>query len=393
MRRFAGILEHWGVFLYIMLGMLDGIISFLRREAVLCIAFLCAAVSFAFVPFDAAQVAASIDARVIVLLFCLMAAVAGLKDCGLFSWCAAKLLARGGSVRIVAFILVMLPFFASMLVTNDVALIAFVPFAIMALGAAGRADLIVRVCVLQAIAANLGGMVTPVGNPQNLFIYTHFHIGLMDFFAALLPFALLTFLMLGAACLALGKSPVSVRIPFDETRIARRRFAFHVALFALCLLCVARVLAHQVLLVVVLVALLAFDRKTFKRVDYGLLGTFVCFFVFSGNIAHIPAVADFLRGLMDIHPLLTSVAASQVISNVPAAVLLAGFTDNWHSLLLGVDLGGLGTPIASLASLIAFRLYMHTPGAQAGAFMKEFACANVAGLAAMLGLYALLFVL
>ena len=373
--------------------MLDGIISFLRREAVLFIAFLCAAVSFAFVPFDAAQVAASIDVRVIVLLFCLMASVAGLKECGLFSWCAAKLLARGGSVRALAFILVMLPFFASMLVTNDVALIAFVPFALMALGAAGRADLMVRVVVLQAIAANLGGMVTPVGNPQNLFIYTRFGIGLVDFFAALLPFALLTFVLLAAACLALGKGSVSVRIPFDETRIAKRRFAFHLTLFALCLLCVARVLPHEALLAVVLVALLAFDRKTFKRVDYGLLGTFVCFFVFSGNIAHIPAVADFLRGLMDIHPLLTSVAASQVISNVPAAVLLAGFTDNWHSLLLGVDLGGLGTPIASLASLIAFRLYMHTPGAQAGAFMKEFAAANVAGLAAMLGLYAILFVI
>ena len=374
-------------------AMLDGIISFLRREAVLCIAFLCAAISFAFVPFDAAQVAASIDVRVIVLLLCLMASVAGLKECGLFSWCAAKLLARGGSVRALAFILVMLPFFASMLVTNDVALIAFVPFALMALGAAGRADLMVRVVVLQAIAANLGGMVTPVGNPQNLFIYTRFGIGLVDFFAALLPFALLTFVLLAAACLALGKVPVSVRIPFDETRIAKRRFAFHLTLFALCLLCVARVLPHEALLAAVLVALLAFDRKTFKRVDYGLLGTFVCFFVFSGNIAHIPAVADFLRGLMDIHPLFTSVAASQVISNVPAAVLLAGFTDNWHSLLLGVDLGGLGTPIASLASLIAFRLYMHTPGAQAGAFMKEFAAANVAGLAAMLGLYAILFVI
>lgn len=374
-------------------AMLDGIISFLRREAVLCIAFLCAAISFAFVPFDAAQVAASIDVRVIVLLFCLMASVAGLKECGLFSWCAAKLLARGGSVRALAFILVMLPFFASMLVTNDVALIAFVPFALMALGAAGRADLMVRVVVLQAIAANLGGMVTPVGNPQNLFIYTRFGIGLVDFFAALLPFALLTFALLAAACLALGRGSVSVRIPFDETRIAKRRFAFHLTLFALCLLCVARVLPYEALLAVVLVALLAFDRKTFKRVDYGLLGTFVCFFVFSGNIAHIPAVADFLRGLMDIHPLLTSVAASQVISNVSAAVLLAGFTDNWHSLLLGVDLGGLGTPIASLASLIAFRLYMHTPGAQAGAFMKEFAAANVAGLAAMLGLYAILFVI
>lgn len=372
--------------------MLDRIISFLRNEAVLCIAFLCAAVSTAFVPFDAEAWVASIDLRVLALLFCLMATVAGLKECGLFSWCAARLLARGGSVRSLAFVLVMLPFFSSMLVTNDVALIAFVPFAILALASSGRKELIPRIVVLQAVAANLGGMVTPVGNPQNLFIYAAYEVPLVDFFAALLPFALLAFVLLALACFSMGKGAAHARIPLDETRIARRRFAFHVALFALCLLSVARVLPYQALLVIVVTALLIFDRRLFARVDYGLIATFVCFFVFSGNMARIPAVCATLGSLMDVHPLLTSVAASQVISNVPAAVLLSGFTDNWHSLLLGVDLGGLGTPIASLASLIAFRLYMHTPDADAGVFMREFALANALGLFAMLALYALLFV-
>ncbi len=372
--------------------MLDGIISFLRREAVLCIAFLCAAVSMAFVPFDARALIEAVDLRVIALLFCLMATVAGLRECGLFSWCAHRLLSRGGSIRSLVFILVMLPFFASMLVTNDVALIAFVPFAILALGSSGYARLVPRVTVLQAVAANLGGMVTPVGNPQNLFIYATYEVPLADFFAALVPFALLAFVLLAAASATTGRGPARARIPLDETRIAKRRFAFHLALFVLCLFSVARVLPYQALVFVVAAALLVFDRPSFKRVDYGLLATFVCFFVFSGNIAHIPVVADFLGGLMGSHPLLTSVAASQVISNVPAAVLLSGFTGNWHSLLLGVDLGGLGTPIASLASLIAFRLYMHTPGARAGLFMKEFAAANALGLLAMLTLYALLYV-
>lgn len=373
-------------------AMLDVIISFLRNEAVLCIAFLCALLSTAFVPFDAQAWIEYIDTSVLVLLFCLMAAVAGLKECGLFSWCAARLLACGGSVRVLAFILVMMPFFTSMLVTNDVALIAFVPFAILALGSSGHASLVPRVVVLQAVAANLGGMVTPVGNPQNLFIYAAYGVSLPDFFAALLPFAVLAFVLLSVVCLSMGKASAVARIPLDEARIAKKRFAFHLTLFMLCLFSVARILPYQALFAIVVVALLMFNRKLFARVDYGLIATFVCFFVFSGNMARIPAVSEVLGSLMDAHPLLTSVAVSQIISNVPAAVLLSGFTDNWHSLLLGVDLGGLGTPIASLASLIAFRLYMHTPDARAGVFMKEFAMANALGLIAMLALYALLFV-
>ena len=151
-------------------------------------------------------------------------------------------------------------------------------------------------------------------------------------------------------------------------------------------------LPDLVLLPIVAAALFLFDRRVFAQVDYALLATFVCFFVFSGNMANMPEMQDLLGGLMTGHPMLTSLIASQVISNVPSAVLLAGFTENWHSLLIGVDLGGLGTPIASLASLIAFRMYMHTAGASGRTFMREFAIANVVALALMTVLYALLFV-
>lgn len=371
--------------------MIDRLISFARNEAVLCIAFLCALVSAWFVP-PSFSYLAYIDTHVLVLLFCLMAAVAGLRECGLLSWCAQRLIAGERSMRTLAFVLVMIPFFASMLLTNDVALLAFVPFAAAALTLARRIDAMARIIVLQAIAANLGGMVTPLGNPQNLFIYSKYSLALPDFFAALLPFAALTFVMLTLCCLMFGRERAATALTLDETRIRKKRFAFYGVLFGLCLLAVVRVLPSAVLLGITLAALALFDRRMFARVDYGLLATFVCFFVFSGNMASIPAVHDFLSGLMNQHPLLTSVALSQVISNVPAAVLLSEFTTNWHSLLLGVDLGGLGTPIASLASLIALKMYLHTPNAKAGTFMKEFAIANAVGLAAMLGLYALLFV-
>ena len=370
--------------------MFKRVLRFIRSEAVLCIAAFCAAVSAFFVP-PSAEYIAYIDARVLILLFCLMATVAGLRRCGLFSWSARKLLSGKKPLRLVALILILLPFFASMFITNDVALIAFVPFAILVLDMAGKNDDLIRVVVLQAVAANLGGMVTPIGNPQNLFIYTKYHLSLQEFFLALLPFALLALLLLSACCLTMGKDAIEPRLSAGRKRMDRNRLVLYAFLFALCLACVLRFFSEAALLLLVVLFVLVFDRSTLKEVDYGLLLTFVCFFIFSGNMGNIPAVSAVLGNLMESHPFAASVASSQVISNVPAAVLLSEFTQNWHALLLGVDLGGLGTPVASLASLIAFRLYMHAKDSSARAFMKEFFAINALGLLAMVGLYALLF--
>lgn len=372
-------------------AMLSRIITFLRGQAVLSIAFVCACISL-LVTGDVAQVPAYIDWRVIALLFCLMAAVAGLQRSGLMGHMARGLVRGRHSQRFVCFALVMLPFFASMLVTNDVALITFASLAALALEAAGWHDRLAYVVVLQTVAANLGGMVTPVGNPQNLFIFTAFELSAEDFFFALAPFGLLAFVLVSLACLRCSKEMADVPIKRVEDPVDRRRVALHGTLFALGLLAVLRVIPWQALLVIVAAALLAFDRRIFRRIDYGLLATFACFFVFSGNLAHMPALAGFLGSLMGSHPMLTSLAASQVISNVPAAVLLAGFTGNWHSLLIGVDLGGLGTPIASLASLISLKIYLYSPGTTVGSFMRVFIPLNLAFLAAMVALYALLFV-
>ena len=364
----------------------------MRKQAVLCIAFLCATASTIAVG-DAGGTLGYIDWRVITLLFCLMAAVAGLRRCGLLDRLAHRLVAGERSRRSVCLALVMLPFFASMLLTNDVALITFVPFAVLALETAGWRGDLARVVVLQAIAANLGGMVTPVGNPQNLFIFTTYGLSAADFFRTLLPFGALAFALLVVACAMFGNERSQVRLDAVSERVDAKRLVLHAVLFALGLLSVLRVVPYPVLLAAVLLALALFDRHIFARVDYALLATFACFFVFSGNMAHMPAVQSFLGGLMHGHPMLTSLLASQVISNVPAAVLLSGFTSNWHSLLVGVDLGGLGTPIASLASLIAFRLYMGSTSASARSFMCDFALANVAVLALMVALYAVLFVI
>ncbi len=371
--------------------MLDRLVTFLRNEAVLCIAFMCACISMALTG-DVEAAPSYIDWRVIILLFCLMAAVAGLRESGVLARIAQTLVSGRRTKRVVCLALVMLPFFTSMLITNDVALLTFVPIAILALETAGWQDGLVRVIVLQAIAANLGGMVTPVGNPQNLFIFTTYDLTLADFFMTLAPFGALAFVLIAAACLAFGSTKADVELAVDKHSVQYRRFALHACLFAISLLAVFHVFDHLILLIAVVAALFLFDRRIFLEVDYALLVTFVCFFVFSGNMAHMPAMQEFLGRLMGNHPMLTSLFASQIISNVPSAVLLAGFTQNWHSLLIGVDLGGLGTPIASLASLIAFRCYTHTRDADILRFMREFSIANVFVLACMVLLYTVLFV-
>lgn len=370
--------------------MLEKALTFLRNEVVLCISFICACASFVATD-NPLQAINHIDWRVIVLLFCLMTSVAGLRKCGVMARIAHSLVAGKRSKRLVVFALIMLPFFASMLVTNDVALLTFVPIAVIALETAGWNDKLACVIVLQAIAANLGGMITPIGNPQNLFIFTSYELSTTDFLIALAPFGALAFVILALVSLSFGKDSSTVELTPKNRELDAKRLVLHLALFLLCLLSVVRLVPYLLLLPIVILAALAFDRSIFAKVDYALLATFVCFFIFSGNIASMPVAQTTLGGIMATHPMLTSLLTSQVISNVPSAVLLSSFTENWHSLLIGVDIGGLGTPVASLASLIAYKLYIRTYGAKTRVFMRDFLIVNIAVLACMLALYAALF--
>jgi len=320
-------------------------------------------------------------------LFCLMAVMAGLRELGVFSRLGRQLLCRVRSARQLECVLVFLCFFTSMAITNDVALLTFVPFAALVLGQAGLGRHLLYVVVLQTVAANLGSMAMPVGNPQNLFLCSRFQIPMRDFFSTLLPLTLVSLAGLTAAALCTSGDPIQVEFR-DVQRLEKGgQLRVMAGLFALCLLSVFRVLHYGVLTAVVIAAGLAVNRQLFRRVDYGLLATFFCFFVFSGNLGRIGAVRDWLTGLLEGHTALTAALASQVVSNVPAAVLLAGFTGDWRGLLVGTNVGGLGTPIASLASLISFRAYLRSEGSRPGRYLGVFTLANLAGLA-LLGLCA-----
>ncbi len=360
--------------------MLERIKNFITKEIVFCVAAGCAIVTMFFVPPDR-EYLTYIDFRVLCLLLCLMAVVAGLKSIGLFHWLTYQLLHKMHSGRLLSVTLVLLPFFCSMFVTNDVALIIFVPFTLILLDQLDCKQGIIPIAVFQTIAANLGSMATPVGNPQNLYLYAFYNIGIGDFFSVTLPLTGISLVLLAAASIPLlpGKLP-SQNIAHAAIR-STRQLLVYLALFLLCLLTVFRVVPYIVTTAITVVVLFFINRKLLKEIDYMLLLTFVCFFTVSENLGRIDSIRLFLQQLLQSSTLITSVVTSQVISNVPAAVVLSGFTDQWQQLLAGVNIGGLGTPIASLASLITIKFYMRWPGAKVLRFLGYFTIANVVALA------------
>lgn len=370
---------------------MKAVLAFVRREAVLCIALVCAAASCFFVP-PSAEYLSYIDARVLALLFCLIAAVAGLSKAGLMRRLSSALLARAKDGRHLALLLSLSCFFLAMFVTNDVSLITFVPLTVMILQQAGLADLMIPVVTLETIAANLGSALTPVGNPQNLYLYTAYSLSPGVFFSITVPLCAVSLFLLLLFLLTIPRKPfaVSTADAQEYSPLHGRELVLHGVLFVLCLLAVFSVLSWQILLGVVLAALLLFDREIFRRVDYALLLTFVCFFIFSGNLSRIPAVRELLTNLMEKSAFFASLLSSQIISNVPAALLLRPFTDNAAAMILGTDVGGLGTLVASLASLISYKAYLRAKGANGGRYLAYFTVVNLLFLLPLIALSLLL---
>lgn len=386
--------------------MKEQVIAFLKKETVLVAAILLAAISAFFVTPDQAYFD-YIDWRTLGILFSLMTVMAGLQENGFFDRIGRKLLEKTENSRQLVLVLVFLCYFFSMLITNDVALITFVPFSILILGKCGQEKLLLPVVILQTLAANLGSMLTPIGNPQNLYLYQLSGISVGEFVGIMLPYTLLAgALLLGTVLFFtrkkelvvagfVGKSSeekgteVCVAIGKNSTEIARRistrtKNLVYLVFFVLCLLVVARVLPFWIALLAILVGTFVLDRNVLGKVDYCLLLTFVGFFIFTGNMGRIPAVKEGLHQFVSGKEVLTGVLASQCISNVPAALLLSGFTTSLKALLVGVNLGGLGTLIASMASLISYKIYVNHAEEQKGSYFRWFTMANVMFLALLL---------
>ena len=360
--------------------------EFVKKETVLTVAVLLAVLSAVMVPPDG-EYAGYIDFRTLSILFCLMTVMAGLQKLGVFRNIAKILLRHTQNTLQLVEVLVLLCFFFSMIITNDVALITFVPFTFTVLRLSGEDSvkkLAVPVIILQTIAANLGSMLTPIGNPQNLYLYGKAQMSSGAFVLLMLPYSLVSLLLLVicgavvAKCSGIEVRGADVSLP-EEEKVEQKKYLLpgYLLLFVLCLLTVAHVIPYPVTLGTVALAVILLDRGTLGTVDYSLLLTFVEFFIFIGNMGRMPVFCDFLQKIIGGREVMTAVIASQVISNVPAALLLSGFTGNVPTLIVGTNLGGLGTLIASMASLISYKQVVRQIPEEKKKYFGWFTIANI----------------
>lgn len=364
-------------------GFMEKVWKFIKAQPVLVIAFILAVATMFIVPPDRGYIDYC-NRTVLIELFALMAAVAGLRSIGIFDTVTRVILQKTGTVRRLGAVMILICFFSAMLVTNDVALITFVPLTLLIYSNIKDDKSLILTIVLESAAANLGSMMTPVGNPQNLFLYDKYGLTAMTFVKTMLPVG-----ALGLAAVLL----LTLFLPKDKCEAPKRseaklpviKAAVYTGVFVLCIAAVFRLVPDWGCLIAAIAAALICDVKLLLKIDYILLATFVCFFVFVGNIARIDAVSEFFSGILTGRELIVSALLSQVISNVPSAVMLAEFTDNGTQLLLGVDIGGFGTIIASMASLIAFQIYRGSERAQTGKYMGVFTLVNVTLLVLLLG--------
>ena len=348
--------------------------SFVKKNIVMLIALLAAAVTAIFVPPDR-QYLQYFDYKTLTCLFCTLAVVCALKNIRFFYMLAHKVVELFKNARMSVLALTYITFIGSMLIANDMALLTFLPLGFLVLSTTGKEKYMAFTFIMQNIAANLGGMLTPFGNPQNLYLYTKFNISTGEFMGIMaIPF-LVSILLITLCCFIFVK-PEPLEITEEKIKLNPSRTVIYLILFALSIVIVFRVIPCWIGLIVIPAVLLIMDRRALKMVDYPLLLTFVFFFIFSGNMARIDVIRELFSSLLEKNTLLVSVISCQFISNVPSAILLSQFTDNYRELLLGVNIGGAGTLIASLASLITFREYIKHNPKRAGYYIGLFSAFN-----------------
>lgn len=362
--------------------------TFIRKNVVLCAALLAACITSLIVPPDK-QYSDYFDWKTLTCLFCVLAVVCAFKNIRFFYFLAQKIVRLFKNTRAAILALTYVTFIGSMLIANDMALLTFLPLGYLVLSSTGKKKYMAFTFIMQNIAANLGGMLTPFGNPQNLYLYTKFQIPTGEFIATMLPPFLISVALITLCCLVFVKRE-TLTIEEEKITLPVGKTIVYSLLFVLSIVIVFRVIPFWTVLIVIPVFLLFMDRNALKSVDYCLLLTFVAFFVFAGNMARITAVRSLLEKVMQKNALLVSALSCQAISNVPSAILLSQFTNEYQALLLGVNIGGVGTLISSLASLITFREYAKHDRDGVKKYVALFSAFNFAFLLILLGACSLL---
>ena len=361
----------------------------IKKDPVFFISGILAIVSCFFVHPDL-EYLGYIDFRVLSILFCMMLVISEMVLLGIFDRLTAKLLSKVNSSRFVSLILVWLAFFLGMIMTNDVTLVTLVPFAILLLKSFDDRNNLTFTLILMTVATNLGSMQTPIGNPQNIYLYNHYDMQMWEFIKLMLPYSLCSLVLVTVAVFVLCKDmKMQQKFEAEKKPLSVPKLIICIVLFALSMLVVARIFEYYIVLAILIGVMLIMDRKAFKNVDYTLLVTFVFFFIFVGNMGRIDVVYDTMSDIISKSTTVTAVAASQVISNVPTALLMSAFTDNGRSLVIGTNLGGLGTLIASMASLITYKYHAALPPAKEKSvnYILAFSIINIILLVILLSLY------
>ncbi|MBO0460318.1 MULTISPECIES: SLC13 family permease [unclassified Enterococcus] len=335
--------------------MIKRITSYARKDGILTLSFLLAIGTMFLIP-PSLNYLSYIDFHTLILLFCLMLIVEGIRQQQFFDFLGNYLIKKTKTTRGILLILVFLPFISSMLITNDVALIIFVPFGLLIAEMVGLVAMLPVIVTLMTIAGNLGSMFTPIGNPQNLYLFAQSHLQLVGFLQLMLPYTLAAAFLLVVLILVRVKKRTIDLADTEEIIVKRSQLIFYFALFFTCLLAVSGVIPHYVVLLLVSACVLVNDRRLFKQIDYSLLFTFIFFFIFIGNIKQVEMIQVLFEKSIAHHEVSASIFASQLISNVPAAILLSSYTENIKALIIGTNLGGLGTLISSMASLISYKI-------------------------------------
>ena len=348
--------------------------EFIKKNAVVCIAFIAAIVTSIIVPIDK-EYLGYFDYKTLTCLFCTLAVVCALKNINFFYMLARKVVQLFKNARMSIIALVYITFIGSMLIANDMALLTFLPLGYFVLTTTGKEKYFAFTFIMQNIAANLGGMLTPFGNPQNLYLYSKFEIPNGEFMAIMAPPFILSVILITLCCIIFVR-PEPLTISDERIVLDPKRTILYLVLFILSIVVVFRFIPYVIALIVIPAVLMIVDRKALKAVDYGLLLTFVFFFIFAGNMSRIDVVRDIFSSLLEKSTLLFSVISCQIISNVPSAILLSQFTENYADLLVGVNIGGVGTLIASLASLITFRSYVKYNPGKTGKYIVLFSLFN-----------------
>ncbi len=353
---------------------LHSIKAFVKKNAVMTVALVAAVITSVIIPPDASYIG-YFDLKTLTCLFSVLAVVCALKNISFFYILAERIVKLFKNARMCVLALVYITFIGSMLIANDMALLTFLPLGYFVLSTTAKQKYMAFTFIMQNIAANLGGMLTPFGNPQNLFLYTKFNIPTAEFMGVMLiPFVLSIFLIT-LCCIIFVKSE-DLKIESADKKLPVGKTAIYLLLFALSIAIVFRGIPYWIGLIIIPTVLFFMDKKALSSVDYPLLLTFVFFFIFAGNMARIDAVRNVFGFLLEKNTLVFSVLSCQCISNVPSAVLLSQFTENWQDLLVGVNIGGAGTLIASLASLITYREYSSHYPADTARYLKMFSLFN-----------------